>query len=337
MAWWRYYTPKPPKEVKGGIKAQSRRGALVSSWWGKRWIAVLESFNIGARLSRGRAYARSGQVVNIVIEEGKVRAAVQGSRSRPYKVEILLKPLSRAQWLRITGTLADRFLSMARLLAGEMPPDLEEVFNEAKLTLFPQRLQDLETDCTCPDWSNPCKHVAAVFYLLGEEFDRDPFLIFKLRGLDREGLFELLGGKSKLAAHGEPDRAVVPAQVPEPLSLEPAIFWGGQELPENVFGEVRLPPVSASLPKRLGSFPFWRAQTPFLEDLESKYVAAGASALDAFLGITASSTAEESVTARKKLQPLKEKKIPTTKSTGREKSVSGKGPKRKKAIKKPKG
>ncbi len=211
MAWWRYFTPKPPKEVKGGIKAQSRRGALVNSWWGKRWIAVLESFNIGERLNRGRSYARSGQVVKIEIEKGKVRATVQGSRSYPYKVEILLNPLSQAQWLQIIGTLADRFFSMATLLAGEMPQDLEEIFADAKLTLFPHRLEDLKTDCTCPDWSNPCKHVAAVFYLLGEEFDRDPFLIFKLRGLDREELCALLGGKAASpAGHGEPTPEEVP-------------------------------------------------------------------------------------------------------------------------------
>jgi uncharacterized Zn finger protein len=86
MAWWRFYTPKPPKEVKGGIKAQSRRGALVSSWWGKRWIAVLESFNIGERISRGRSYAHRGQVMQIEIDKGRVRATVQESRSRPYKV-----------------------------------------------------------------------------------------------------------------------------------------------------------------------------------------------------------------------------------------------------------
>ena len=335
MAWWRYYTPKPPKEVKGGIKAQSRRGALVSSWWGKRWIAVLESFNIGARLSRGRAYARSGQVVTLEIEKGRVRATVQGSRSRPYEVEILLKPLSRAQWLRIIGTLSERFLSMAKLLAGEMPPDLEEVFIKAKLKFFPHRLQDLETDCTCPDWSNPCKHLAAVFYLLGEEFDHDPFLIFKLRGLDREELFELLGGKASPAGHGEPDQSTAAADVPEPLSTEPAAFWSGQELPENLFGEVRLPPVPASLPKRLGSFPFWRGQTPFLEALEPRDSCGRSLGLDAYLGLTASPAAEEPVTTGPGPQVQKVRQTSMTKSTSKGQSVTRKVLKRKKPIKKP--
>jgi uncharacterized Zn finger protein len=331
MAWWRSYTPKPPKEVKGGIKAQSRRGSLVSSWWGKRWIAVLESFQIGERLSRGRSYARRGQVVAIEIEKGRVKAAVQGSRSRPYKVEILLKPLSRTEWLRIIGALGERFLTMAKLLAGEMPPDLEELFTEARLTLFPHRFGDLQTDCSCPDWSNPCKHVAAVFYLLGEEFDRDPFLIFKLRGLDREELFELLGGKAPPASHGEPDQVV--AAVSEPLSLEPAAFWEGRELPENLFGEVRLPPVPAALPKRLGSLPFWRGQTPFLEALESRYVAAGALGLEALLGLTAAPTAAEPVSTRPKSHLPKEKKTAGIKATPRGRSVARKVPKKKKVMK----
>ena len=98
MGWWRYYTPKPAREVKGGIKAQSRRGAFATSWWGQRWIRVLESFDIGERLNRGRTYARKGQVMDIEIEKGAVRAAVQGSRSRPYEVEVRFRPLSRAQW-----------------------------------------------------------------------------------------------------------------------------------------------------------------------------------------------------------------------------------------------
>lgn len=83
MAWWRHYTPKPPREVKGGIKAQSKRGAFGNSWWAKRWLLVLENFDIGERLSRGRSYAREGQVLDIEIEKGAVRAKVQGSRSRP--------------------------------------------------------------------------------------------------------------------------------------------------------------------------------------------------------------------------------------------------------------
>jgi uncharacterized Zn finger protein len=288
MAWWRYfaYTPRPPKEVKGGIKAQSRRGSFGSSWWALRWQMVLESFDIGARLSRGRAYARRGQVMDITIDTGEVRARVQGSRSRPYEVQIRFRPLSREEWHQVVQALSARFLPMAKLLAGEMPEDMEEVFHSAKQSLFPYKLNDLTTDCTCPDWSNPCKHVAAVFYLLGEEFDRDPFLLFKLRGLSREELFEMLG-YSAPAPSGAPGQEGqgVPEPAGEELPADPAAFWGGAQVPQDPFGEVRPSAVLAALPKQLGTFPFWRGQAPFLEAVEPFYVKAAAFGLDIFLGL----------------------------------------------------
>ncbi|MBM4274969.1 MAG: hypothetical protein FJ134_11000 [Deltaproteobacteria bacterium] len=309
MGWWRYYTPKPAREVKGGIKAQSRRGAFASSWWGQRWIRVLDSFDIGERLNRGRTYARKGQVMDIGIEKGAVRATVQGSRSHPYEVEVRFRPLSRAQWYQIAKALGGRFISLARLLAGEMPEDIEDVFESAKLSLFPHRLRDLETDCSCPDWSNPCKHTAAVFYLLAEEFDRDPFLLFKLRGLAREELFELLGYSPAAApALPKPDRIGVAEPVPEEPLLEPSAFWGGEELPGDLFGEVPLPEVTAALPKRLGGFPFWRGKAPFLEALEPFYLKAAPLGLDVFLGLTKAPAEEASAPVKPVKQPSKSAK-----------------------------
>jgi|UniRef100_A0A7V6A4R3 uncharacterized Zn finger protein len=306
MGWWRYYTPKPARQVKGGIKAQSRRGAFAASWWGQRWLKVLESFDIGERLNRGRTYARKGQVMDIEIEKGAVRATVQGSRSHPYEVEMLFRPLSRAQWYQIAKALGDRFITLAKLLAGEMPEDIEEVFLNAKVSLFPLKLKDLETDCSCPDWSNPCKHTAAVFYLLAEEFDRDPFLLFKLRGLSREELFELLGYTPAASAPSGPDRSGVAEPVPEEPPLEPAAFWGGDNLCGDLFGEVRLPEVTAALPKRLGGFPFWRGKAPFLEALEPFYLKAAPLGLDVFLGLT-KAPAEEAPPQNKRMQPVPKK------------------------------
>jgi uncharacterized Zn finger protein len=315
--------------VKGGIKAQSRRGDFAASWWGKRWIKVLESFDIGERLSRGRTYARKGQVMDIEIEKGSVRATVQGSRSHPYEVEVRFRPLSRAQWYQVAKALADRFISLARLLAGEMPEDIENVFESAKLSLFPHKLRDLETDCSCPDWSNPCKHTAAVFYLLAEEFDRDPFLLFKLRGLTREELFELLGyAPAAPAVIARPDQNGGAESVPEEPPLESASFWGGEELPGDLFGEVHLPEVAAALPKRLGNFPFWRGQAPFLEALEPCYLKAAPSGMDIFLGLT-KPQAEEDDTPAKSQKPVK----PSVKVT---KTLKGKSrPKRRTRAKTP--
>ncbi len=333
MSWWRYHTPKPAREVKGGIKAQSRRGAFAASWWGQRWITVLEGFNIGERLNRGRTYARKGQVMDIEIEKGAVRATVQGSRSRPYEVEVRFRPLSRAQWHQVAKALGGRFSSLARLLAGEMPEDIEEVFESAQLSLFPHRLRDLETDCSCPDWSNPCKHTAAVFYLLAEEFDRDPFLLFKLRGLAREELCELLGYRPAGAPElPEPVGHKVSEPAPQE-PLDPAGFWGGEELPGDLFGEVRLPEVAAAVPKRLGSFPFWRGQAPFFEALEPCYRKAAPRGLDVFSGLPQALAAEVPAPVKPIKRPAKGAKTlgGTSPPTRRQpkKPISRKKPRRK--------
>lgn len=188
-----HYEPTKPIEVKGGIKAKSKRGGFAQSWWAKRWIKTLESFNIGARLTRGKTYARKGQVTSIKIETGLVKAKVQGSSPKPYSVTIKVRTLNGSEWDLLAEKLSLKPIFAAKLLAGEMPEDIEAVFEESGLSLFPEELDDLETDCSCPDWSNPCKHIAAVYYLLGEEFDRDPFLIFKLRGVDMDDFMSLLG------------------------------------------------------------------------------------------------------------------------------------------------
>jgi len=282
--YYRYFPPSTPKAAKGGIKAQSKRGAFGASWWAKRWIAVLESFPIGARLDRGRSYARRGQVLDLEIDKGAVSAKVQGSRRTPYRVEIGIQPLPRVTWRQVMKTLSAQFGYAAQLLAGEMPQDIEAAFESAGASLFPARQQDLKTQCSCPDWSNPCKHVAAVFYLLGEEFHRDPFLIFKLRGLDRAELMEFLGGAQAGRLVGQAaGQAATGLPAPEPLTAAAGAFWEGAELPEDLLGEVRVPPVAAALPKRLGSFPLWRGSTFFLEALDPFYTKAAETGLDVFL------------------------------------------------------
>src|SRR5262245_60320963 len=228
MRFYRDFFPKSkPRKAKGGIKAQSKSGPLGKTWWAKKWIAVLESFDIGARLARGRTYARKGQVLGIDVGEGKVAAKVQGSRPRPYEVSIQVKELSEKEWDDLVRTLAGEARFVARLLAGEMPEDIETVFTDAGLSLFPKKKADLKTSCSCPDSSNPCKHIAAVYYLLGEEFDRDPFLLFRLRGLDREALLERLNqlGELQAAEEGEqPSEADAPAgevEAPQPKEALP--------------------------------------------------------------------------------------------------------------------
>jgi uncharacterized Zn finger protein len=277
-----YFPPSKPLRAEGGIRSQSKKGTFGESWWARRWIQVLEGFSIGSRLTRGRSYARGGQVLAIAIENGKVTARVQGSRPRPYDVAIEVKTLSKAEWSKVVEALGRQALYAAKLLAGEMPPDIEEVFKEVGLSLFPARLDDLETDCSCPDWSNPCKHIAAVYYLLGEEFDRDPFLIFALRGMDRDALIARLG----TAAPSSPEMRTLPRPA-EPLSVEMPTFWGDSGArPDDSSDAVEIPREPAALARRLGGFPFWRGETPLLDSLAPIYAAASPRGLDVLLGST---------------------------------------------------
>src|ERR1700749_4085406 len=194
---WEDCPPARPSRVDGGIRARSKRGAIGEEWWSRRFISVLESYGMSGRLARGRNYARAGQVLNFQLAQGKVTARVQGSRVRPYQVRIGVLPLTTAQWRRGQDRLASPALFRAQLLAGEMPREIEEVFAECGTPLFPRSPSDLDMHCSCPDWEVPCKHLAAVCYVLAEEFDRDPFGMLAWRGKARD---ELLAALRELAA-----------------------------------------------------------------------------------------------------------------------------------------
>ncbi len=258
-----------PRPVTGGIKAASQRGAFGQSWWAKRWIQVLESFHIGSRLQRGRSYARRGQVASLEIKRGLVEALVQGSRPSPYKVTIKVRPLQASEWERIAEQLSTQALFSAKLLAGEMPPEIEGVFSSAGPSLFPKSLDEISTSCSCPDWSNPCKHVAAVYYLLGEAFDRDPFSIFRLRGMDQEEFAAILGENLEQTATEE--LIATPQPQPEPLAVDPDEFWHAKSPIPDLFDDVPPPKAVAALPRRLGNFQFWRGELPLLKALEPSY------------------------------------------------------------------
>jgi uncharacterized Zn finger protein len=281
--WWSgdFFPRSKPREAEGGIRAKSKRGGFGESWWAKRWIAVLESFDLGGRLQRGRSYARGGQVLSIDVTPGKVAAKVQGSRPKPYAVTVELTPLTEKEWAKVTAALSGQAVYAAKLLAGEMPAELEQVAKEAGASLFPMKANDLRTDCSCPDWSNPCKHVAAVYYLLAEEFDRDPFLLFRLRGLDRAALVTRL---NRAAPVKSPPAAKPPAEAREPLPTDPAAFWRVGELPPDLFADPTPPLVAAGVVRQLGPIPFWRADVPLVEALEPFYRVSARRGLAAYAG-----------------------------------------------------
>ncbi|MEU4369340.1 SWIM zinc finger family protein [Micromonospora chersina] len=234
----------PPRRVEGGLKARSTRGAIGSSWWSRRFLEVLESFALGTRLTRGRAYARRGQVLRLDVAPGLVTASVQGSRPDPYPVRIGLAAYPDEVWGRIEAELAGQAFFSARLLAGDLPAELEELFAAAGAPLFPRAVGELDQHCGCPDFAVPCKHLAATFYLLAEAFDADPFQLLHWRGRARGELLDRLRTLRGAASAGDPAAApagpVVPADAPgapgpnaQPVAGAGRVLGGLPEVPPD--------------------------------------------------------------------------------------------------------
>jgi uncharacterized Zn finger protein len=244
--------PSRPRPVTGGIRARSKRGSIGERWWSRRFIDVLESFCTTGRLSRGRNYARRGQVLWLTVRSGYVDASVQGSRENPYHVRIQVLPLTTAQWQRVIAALAAQAVYRARLLAGEMPAEIEEVFAGCGTPLFPRGWRDLEMSCSCPDWEVPCKHLAAVCYVLAERFDDDPFDVLAWRGKGRDELLAALRGRGTGAAGAEPGgvagldpEAVAAGPAGPPLADVLGGFWSAGLSPARLRA---LPPAPAAPP-----------------------------------------------------------------------------------------
>ncbi len=282
--WDHYYEPARPRPVKDGLKTKSQRGQIGETWWSKRWIGVLESFGIGARLDRGRSYARRGQVVSIDIQKGTVVAWVQGTRPKPYSIKIELKPLSEKDWNKVTDAMASQAVFAARLLSGEMPQNIEETFSQAKVSLFPGSIKDLVTDCSCPDWANPCKHIAAVYYLMAERFDDDPFLIFKLRGRTKEELIGILREKrSRTLPEADATRPIedgsFQSEATVPLEKCLDTFWQAGAALDSFTVNPALPEVENAILKRLGNAPFTVGKQDVASLLARAYSIASTAAL----------------------------------------------------------
>jgi uncharacterized Zn finger protein len=309
--WWP--PPSKPIAVEGGLQARSRRGQIGETWWSQRFIAVLESFDIGSRLQSGKRYARTGQVISMEVGPGQVRASVQGSRAKPYRVFIETTVLTASEWDAIEAVMASSAIFTARLLADEMPEEIEEAFVDSSTSLFPESADELDSACSCPDWENPCKHIAAVFYLLAESFDEDPFLIFAWRG---QGKAELLDGLRARRRGSVPSEGTDPGTVEgtepgtvegtEPvdsseaadhglfgwplvdlerndasLATEPAMFWGRDGDLAGIEIRPRLAVAPDLVLRRLDPSPLAADGTRIIEELRPLYqaITAGAAAL----------------------------------------------------------
>lgn len=194
---WQRFPASKPLEVEDGIATSKQRGAMAERWWSKRFVDVLDNYGLGARMQRGRRYARAGQLLSFEVHPGQLLAQVQGSRATPYLVTVDAPATSDTQWAEVDSALASRVKFAARLLAGDVPPELEDVFADAGVALLPAKWSDLTARCTCPDIANPCKHIAAVLYVFADRLDDDPWLLLEWRGRTREQILQPLVSRSK--------------------------------------------------------------------------------------------------------------------------------------------
>ncbi|MEL6554489.1 MAG: SWIM zinc finger family protein [Cyanobacteria bacterium J06621_11] len=174
-----YSAPQPP-------------AAQEDAWWVQQWVDLLNSYRFKKRLERGRNYARQGNILSLEFKDSKVHATVQGNAPEPYQLSIWIESFTDEDWSFVINTLGEKALYSAQLLAGEMPDSIEAVFTSNGLSLFPFTLADVKSKCSCPDPKNPCKHIAAVYYQLGDFFREDPFVLFQLRGRTKEQILEAL-------------------------------------------------------------------------------------------------------------------------------------------------
>lgn len=253
-AWWEEHESRPKRPPPArGIKMK-KAGA---TWWGQRWLAALEKLSSGYsnRLSRGRGYARAGRTHDLVVKAGEVTARVTGSRPTPYKVSLRLAKLDGATWDKAIAAMASQARFSAELLAGQMPAEVDEAFHRAGASLFPEREEDLVTGCTCPDWANPCKHVAATHYVLGEALDKEPFLLFELRGRTKD---EVLAALRAARGGGRPEERGQEAAPTVPLGRLPAgEYEDWREAPPPLHLGLERPEAPGALLRQLGTPPGW--------------------------------------------------------------------------------
>ncbi|QNG18242.1 hypothetical protein G4H71_02695 [Rhodococcus triatomae] len=175
------------RPVVGGVEARSRRGAFARNWWGRAFVDAVEAVGDAGRLSRGRTYARSGQVVALDITPGLIRAEVQGSQIQPFTASVSVRPLTTDEIEELSATVRRQPGALATLAGGTVPENLAPL-------LLPDGAAAFDFDCTCPDDGWPCKHAAAIVYLAAERIDIDPLLVLTLRGVRLDALMDAVGG-----------------------------------------------------------------------------------------------------------------------------------------------
>lgn len=235
------------------------------AWWVQRWVELLNTYRFKKRLERGRIYAREGHILSLEYKGSKVTALVQGTAEEPYKLSIWLDAFSDEDWNYVIDSLSEQAIYSAQLLAGEMPAEIEAVFTANGLSLYPFNLSEVHSKCSCPDPKNPCKHIAAVYYQLGDFFREDPFVLFQLRGRSRDSILDALRQRrqstatsteiltSETESGGQSGAGKATSQIDlqhfwaytEPLDSELVVITPAETTVLDVLGKIPLPPEDA--------------------------------------------------------------------------------------------
>jgi uncharacterized Zn finger protein len=232
-----------------------------TEWWLQQWLELINSYRFKKRLERARNYARQGNVLSIEFQEGKAIARVQGTEAEPYQVSLWLDPLTDEDWGYAIETLSQRAIFSAKLLAGEMPKNIEEVFAANGLRLFPFTLDEVRSRCSCPDKANPCKHIAAVYYLLGDRFSEDPFILLQLRGRTKEQILAALRQQREIATRESEtgDRSDAAVQKSPNMTRQTRVnlkqFWDYEDALDSSLVVIAPSPSSETVLEVLGPIP----------------------------------------------------------------------------------
>ncbi|MGC9525772.1 MAG: SWIM zinc finger family protein [Limnospira sp.] len=225
-------------------------------WWTQQWLDILNRYRFKKRLERARNYARQGNVLSIEFSDRRVLAKVQGTQPEPYEVALWLDVFGDEEWGYVIETLSQRAIFSAKLLAGEMPQNIEDVFAQNGLRLFPFNLDEVHSQCSCPDQANPCKHIGAVYYMLGDRFSEDPFVLFQLRGRMKDDIIAKL---RQLRGSGEGKKVAETEEITtQKIDFDPpsvAGYWEYNQQLEPSLVVISPPPGSETVLDVLGPIP----------------------------------------------------------------------------------
>jgi uncharacterized Zn finger protein len=266
---------------------------ISKTWWGKRFLSALESCTDSGRLQRGRSYAGPSRLLEFKIDGDIIRSKIRGNvnpyfgvyKEPRYRVQIRLKKIPVSKWKIIIKQLTGNAGWLSRLIMGEVPENIDQAFAGTAHSLLPRSSRELQTQCSCPDWANPCKHVAGTYYHVAHLIDQDPFLLFQLRGLTRDALeAELVKSPlgRALANQLQEEQVSLPKPLanrypPAPaekttLTMSYKQFWSGKRLPKaQSKGDES--GVAALIIRREGDNPpFWSRENSFIEAMSDIYL-----------------------------------------------------------------